>query len=231
MATILETAPAPSSLREIVCAHDTRYLKDLLLLVRVVGDCWSHSIILQDLTHAAKQGKTCPRVRIEFANSGHNTGEGFRDLQEFLKRFATLREVFDYGIAQSQQPKQAGSTVSFRLTEVKGVRTFSPFAQFAPLDAAPAKWTIAHVVRALWNGQFHSLQCDGRYTDDYAFDAATNFGKGEIKNARAFCKRLIEDPSGWWASSSGAAISICCHSFDSNSFTADLQRTESISAA
>lgn len=105
----------------------------------------------------------------------------------------------------------------------RAARVWSPFARVNPLPAQPAKWTIPHVVRALLCGQFTNLKCNGVYSDDYAYDAAVNFHQGEIKNATAFARRIMESPSGWWASESNGEVSICCHSFDSNSFRFELK--------
>jgi hypothetical protein len=38
------------------------------------------------------------------------------------------------------------------------------------------------VKRIIEKGEFHKLVCNHSYTDDYAWDAATNFGKGEVKD-------------------------------------------------
>ncbi|SHJ62887.1 hypothetical protein SAMN02745165_02810 [Malonomonas rubra DSM 5091] len=110
------------------------------------------------------------------------------------------------------------------MEDVKAIRVYSPFnlAVIKPLKEEPKKWTLRHVLRALLNGQFKELRCDGQYSDDYAGDAARNFGRGEIANARAFARRIMESPSGWWTHSGENSVSVCCHHFDSNSFVFDL---------
>ena len=42
----------------------------------------------------------------------------------------------------------------------------------------PEKWTLPHVWKAILSGQIYMGQCDGRYTDDYAYDAAVDFKSG-----------------------------------------------------
>ena len=72
------------------------------------------------------------------------------------------------------------------------------------------------VVKLLRSGKVHVV-CTGRYTDDYAFDAAYNFCKGGLSPEAVL--KLADDiersPSGWWCSpnSNGKHIDLGCHSF------------------
>ena len=124
-----------------------------------------------------------------------------------------------------------GDSLTLHRSERSSIRVWSPFATVKPLPEPPKKWTVAHVVRALLCGQFSNLKCEGVYTDDYAYDAAVNFHIGEFGSrpgaAVAFARRILESPSGWWASVRGEAaghVSICCHHFDSNSFKFELMK-------
>ena len=121
-----------------------------------------------------------------------------------------------------------GESVELYRSELSSIRVWSPFATVKPLPEPPKKWTVAHVVRALLSGQFSHLQCHGVYSDDYAYDNAVNFHRGDFSDhAIAFARRILESPSGWWASERGEAaghVSICCHSFDSNSFKFELMK-------
>ncbi|MEY2411300.1 MAG: hypothetical protein QOF48_3970 [Verrucomicrobiota bacterium] len=106
--------------------------------------------------------------------------------------------------------------------ERESKRLYTPFWKPSRLESLPAKWTIAHVKRALLNGQYAQLQCNGVYSDDYAYDAAVNFQKGRIADAAKFVRRLVESPSGWWCYQRDRAVGVCCHHFDSNSFIPNL---------
>lgn len=100
------------------------------------------------------------------------------------------------------------------------LRVFNPnhLDRFKPLKELPKKWSIAHAVRALVNGQASAYR-DYRYTDDYAYDAAYDYAKGEV-DALKFAKDLIEEPSGWRAySNSNGYVNVCCHSFESITLT------------
>lgn len=129
-------------------------------------------------------------------------------------------------LPEMQLPADHHASASLELfrRENMAARVWSPWAKVNPLTEAPKKWTIPHVTRALLCGQFSGLKCNGVYTDDYAYDAAVNFQQGEIKHATAFARRILESPSGWWASGDNyGVVSICCHSFDSNQFKFELQ--------
>ena len=123
-----------------------------------------------------------------------------------------------------------GCSLELHRTDLRSSRIWSPFATVHPLKEKPAKWTVPHVVRALLSGQFSNLKCDGKYSDDYAYDNAVNFHIGEFGQregaAVAFARRIIESPSGWWAydRDDSGRVSICCHHFDSNSFKFELMK-------
>ena len=51
--------------------------------------------------------------------------------------------------------------------------------------------------KAILSGQIYEGRCDGRYTDDYAYDAAVGFRSGVRLYLPSFAKELIESPSGW----------------------------------
>lgn len=219
-------ATAPD-LHTIVCDRSLHFIKDLGLSISVRWNTWDCNVDIADISLAQKRGSECTSFTLCFKNKAFDDNTGFNLAQEFLipwvgnfgGLFAHLKSLNwvngEYGYPAIEID---GATIHRR--ERAPMRVYSPFAEIAPLKALPAKWTVAHVVRALWNGQFQKLVCNGKYTDDYAHDAAVNFCQGEIKNGRAFARKLIESPSGWWASTDGSrgGVSICCHSFDSNSF-------------
>ena len=129
----------------------------------------------------------------------------------------------------SQLTGKPGESIELYRTELRSVRVWSPFAKVNPLSEKPKKWTVTHVVRALLSGQFTNLKCEGKYSDDYAYDAAVNFHIGDFStHAVAFARRILESPSGWWAYQRDGhddnCVSICCHHFDSNSFTFNLMK-------
>jgi hypothetical protein len=176
-------------------------------------------ISLVELTNAMKSGKSC--ISYSFCDLDDCSA-----LNWFVSRSfnwsAILEELgalpWDER-AKEYDPITLDGVKVYR-REQKAIRVYSPFnlAVMKPLKEEPKKWTLRHVLRALVNGQFQELKCDGRYSDDYALDAADNFGRGKIESAKSFAKRIMESPSGWWTHKNGGWVSICCHHFDSNSF-------------
>ena len=152
-------------------------------------------------------------------------GHGNLDVTNFVYKYFEndLKKLFTFCSSlpyqKSYNPVRENGLEFYR-SEVKGIRVFSPFNldKVKPLKAMPKKWTLRHVYSALINGQFKDLKCNYVLTDDYAWDAACDYRKGEIKAPIEFVKGIIENPSGWWTSYRDGEVAICCHSFDSNSF-------------
>jgi hypothetical protein len=64
------------------------------------------------------------------------------------------------------------------------------------------------------------VTCNGVYSDDYAFDAAMNYRRGELSEEAVLeMADLIErSPSGWWCSAwqtEDKTLRLGCHSFKS----------------
>ncbi len=210
---------------ELIGHGKTCYLQEQKLAVEAgFNDCES-TLKIRDITHAMRPGELCQGVHVKFANKQHADGTGFQALQDFVRPYGQdLRRCLADLLARPWQAGKWGfeqifdGDMTFTRSDQKAVRTYSPFGKLSPLPSIPAKWTVSHALRALWNGQFENLRCTGHYTDDYAFDASNDFGRGPIANARSFCKDIIESPSGWRAYGNGQDVSVCCHTFDSNSF-------------
>lgn len=190
--------------------------------------CYRDSFTLTELENAFKAGSYCPQYSVMAE---------FNDMQALLHRnhydmaavAAELRDVLTPHGEGKSVPLKDGGTGSWRARPSN--RSFSPFdlARIKPLKAPlTGKWTLAHARRAIANGQYEKLRCDGHYTDDYAGDAASDFRRGEIQMPLEFLRKLVEDPSGWWTSldTESNRVSVCCHTFDSNSFMLKLDKVE-----
>lgn len=207
------------------------FISDLNLRVnRWSGtDSWK----VTDIKDALAAGKIC----VGYGISRHYANDSLAATNFICSRFnGDMKALFDfcdglgwvdgdcgYGEKEVTHDKY---TVYITRYENKAIRVFSPFAleRMKPLKEAPKKWTVTHALRALINGQYKSLHCNGVYTDDYAYDAAVNFRQGEIADAVAFASKIIASPEGWWVGNyrGNNEVSICCHHFDSNSFVFDL---------
>jgi len=194
-------------------------------------------ITITDITNALKTGATCESYTIGLPHYARNDRISICQIYfEFdydLKKLWSFLQNLDFNSKDALYGgRQLNITINgveyeiHKRHEEQGVRTFSPFTihRLKPLKEQPKKWTVRHAIRAIVNRQYSQLKCKGQYTDDYAFDASIDYGRGEIKNNIAFAKQIIENPSGWWANDyeKNGKVSICCHSFDSNEFTFDL---------
>ena len=221
--------PTTPELLTLLNQRGLYYIQDANLSVSIWCDCWGAKVIICDLGNALRAGATCPQVTLQFENREHNDDVGMRTMCAYLESYGVVACDFrrlhadvmalpwvDGRYGYGSIPTALGFSAT--RNDRKGVRTWSPFVSLAPLKALPAKWTVAHVTRALCNGQFRELKCRGVYTDDYAGDAALDFRRGVISNGLAFARRIVESPSGWWAHGTDGGVSICCHTFDCNSF-------------
>lgn len=182
---------------------------------------------LYDLTDAMKKGKTVTTFSIN-----KNWGEKDCLCNIFYQFDFDLSKLFNFCLNLQWEKSEWGGWKEIEMQilginlkiyrdERKAIHIFNPLnlSEFKPLKEVPKKMTLTHTLRALINGQYSDLKCNGIYTDDYAFDAACNYQSGEIKNGVAFARRILESHSGWWTHlDENMEVSICCHSFDSNEF-------------
>lgn len=201
---------------------DTVFIENDQLKVHM----YNGTMIITDISNALKTGKDCVKYSIKNEVWGDNEGL-YRFIHEYGYDFKQIFEDLEnvsfvaYEKWDGYEEKDFKGMKVYKSTE-KAIRVFSPFnlKYLKPLKETPKKWTVRHAVRLVVNGQYENLKCNGVYTDDYAYDAAVNYRQGEIKNGLAWIKGIIESPSGWWVSDrcgNDTELSICCHSFDSNS--------------
>lgn len=159
---------------------------------------------LEDITNAGQPGKECTFYRLE------------GDINAIAPMFEQNFDDVFFEIATDSFPN-----VKIYKGKKRAVDVFNPITikkTYKPLKEEPKKWTLTHALRALINGQFEDLKCDGYYTDDYAWDNAVDFRRGVISNVFGFVQKIIESKSGWHVFKSDDVINIDCHYFDTNSF-------------
>lgn len=226
-------------------SHDTNFLQDDAIKVHRYVD----SLRVTCLRGALQPGQTCVEFTLRWTRDQNHSWAhelvrrheyNFRALHDELVALPWVAPEGRLLQCKALHPDASDPNFEVYRSNLPGIRTYSPFTEVKPLKEAPKKapkkWTVAHVTRALLAGQFSGLTCDGVYSDDYAHDAAVNFHKGDFSHAAVhFARRIIESPSGWhayadqrWngnAPSEGIPnlIHICCHSFDSNHFTFQLE--------
>jgi hypothetical protein len=223
---------------ELLNLYGKVYIEEHQLSYQMYQD----SLRIMLLDNALATGKTCAEYVISTQGyRGHSvdiinvfaklTGEF--NIQNVKRHLLGLTFTADRYHNMSQNLDEEG-TVTVSLSYRDSNRTFSPFTleRLKPLKEIPKKWNITTAKRALANNQFRNLRCNGCYSDDYAYDAAVNFHKGP-RAATPLLEDLVTSPSGWWTSldEQTGSVSICCHHFDSNSFTLDLNAPQSMPAA
>jgi hypothetical protein len=190
------------------------------------------SFSAHDVTNAFKTGKTCVGFILEAQGvDAINRLESYLaavkyDIPAFIDWCASLDIDFEsYNVKYVDQERQ----INISKREKKGIETFSPLAlsHLKPLKEIPQKWTLSHVRRLLAAGQYSYCGTELRLTDDYAYDAAYNFGKGE-GCGESFLKDLTETPSGWRVSQyngrhkDGDTLDVWCHTFEKRVIKIDL---------
>ena len=200
---------------------------------------------ITNLEGALRTGKECESISLYW-----NSNMGQIPLVEIMsiKGINDLKEMYEYMKSIEIEPNNWGSRhkvwgeiaadpargiersieVNVQITSKKGVRTFSPFntKYIKPLKEMPKKWGIAHVIKAVINKQFEGLRCNGKYSDDYVYDAATKFSQGGVEDSLSFIQQIIERPDGWWTSLENRdgrlIVNISCHTFNCNEFNLKL---------
>ena len=202
------------------------------------GSCYSVSrspgcLYITNLDNAFKTGKTCDRFILECEIPGASfehclygqVSKNF-DVAEVWALLNNLTWVRDRH-GRFNNVTYANNNIYLYVchAELKGVEIYSPFHlnTLKPVTALPEKPTLSHVKKLLANGQFKNLQCNNKFTDDYAGDAACNFGRGKL-NPLTFLHKLVVSPSGWRVRYEAETnlIHVNCHHFDYNSFEPEL---------
>lgn len=196
--------------------YDDLYFLDVNAFVH----SYQNSIVIIDLTNAMKTGKTCTRWLIR-ANPWKMESTRLC-MAGYLKiAFPDCSTVFDLvqALRSGAQPKEVdGLTID--TCQQPGNRTFSPFVTVKPVKLGE-RLNAATIAKAICSGQITAARTDGRYTDDYAADAAYDFYRGEI-DLVSFAYDIYERPSGWrfwWKDSGKTEIVAACHTFDYKTLT------------
>lgn len=144
--------------------------------------CNYHSAVVIELDNAMKRGKECKRYSLYTNND---------DIQFVLSnecKIKTPRELYNLVVNGTNIPESCTLTT----TSLKGVEVFSPFVAVKPLDKMPEKWRKSDLVKAIMSGQVFDGTLDERLTDDYAYDAAWNFGAGTKLHLPGQAADLVE---------------------------------------
>lgn len=144
--------------------------------------CNSNSAIVIELDNAMKRGKECKRYSVY-----SNDVDSFSYITNELK-INSPKELYDLVRSGKELPGNG----QLNVTSEKGVEVFSPFVAVKPLEKLPEKWKKGDLVKAIMAGQVFSGVLDQRLTDDYAYDAAYNFGSGRKLDLPGQAADLVE---------------------------------------
>lgn len=135
-----------------------------------------------ELDNAMKRGKVCKHYSIYAMG---------KDMHMYLFNECDVHTPKDlYDLVRSGRELPGDGRLSER--EEKGVEVFSPFVAVKPLEKLPEKWKKVDLVKAIMSGQVFSGVLDQRLTDDYAYDAAMNFGTGRKIDLAGQAYDLVE---------------------------------------
>lgn len=147
-------------------------------------------VAITDLDNAMKAGKTCKEWRIYF-NKDRNM-LGYWSLDNFLNGYplsefiTNLKNGFQY-----RQEILDMYDITIHEEHLKATQVASPFAKVNKVKLE-GKINRIKIAKAIMTGQIKDIICKGRYTDDYAFDAAENFNIGRKASLYEMAQRLLE---------------------------------------
>ena len=173
----------PENRLSIVNSYDTVYFPKFDLSM----SCNQNSITISDVSNAFLRGKIVTELSIN-----KDWASGDKALCNIFMNVTCIKEMFDslLKIANTSkhipiyqdEPISPENRATVYIRQKKGVDFYSEFKlnNIKPLKAEPKKWNLSSVIRALANKQCEGLKCNYKYTDDYAYDNATDYGKGEV---------------------------------------------------
>lgn len=204
------------TLWDITNTHDDLYFRDLNVTTR----SYQNSLVIIDLANAMKTGKRCTRWLLRCAPwHMDNTRLCLMEYIELaFPACSTLSDLVSALRSCSRVDDIDGLSIDIR--DQPSSRTWSPFATVKPQKLGD-RLAAATIAKAIMAGQIATGRTDGRYTDDYAMDAAYNFYAGDI-NLRLFAADIYEHPDGWrfwWKTTDKTEIVAACHTFDYKTLT------------
>ena len=187
-------------------------------------------IQITDVTNAKKRGKTCVKISAYVNNyedmdaCKYVNYTNIATIETFFENCENHEVGYTLTGIEHQDYKynieiMASKEVIPAQCNLKSI--YKPITELKLKNRHSIK--ISDIIRILINNNVQVVQ-DGRYTDDYAWDAATNYNEGHVFNPVEFATDLIKSRSGWSAyvdSVDQKRIYINCYSFDCRSIYLD----------
>lgn len=191
---------------------------------------FSTMLEITDVTNAKKRSKTCVQINVYTDNNEdidackYMNETNIATLETFFEKFETyeigyfLNDIRHKGYVYTVNNMPSTEIIPAQCN-LKNI--YKPVHELKLKNKHAIR--INDIIRLLINNNVQVVQ-DGRYTDDYAWDAETNFNKGHMFNPIEFAKQLIKYNGGWSAyidMENKKRIHINCYSFDCRSIYLD----------
>lgn len=185
--------------------HQAAFTSDTQRLLSFQRDHVDSVLRVTDVRNAHRTGKDC--VQYVLIGRTENAAWNILALLEW-----SVDALIDLCESAVENPDDSGCA---RITQgdveldvyrntTKGVHTFSPLPDnlkaLKPLTEFPKKWQVRHVLRMLTNGQYSDLKIRYRYSDDYAYDDATNCSAGRAVDPMVLTQKIMQIPTAYWFS-------------------------------
>lgn len=139
--------------------------------------------------------------------NGFSWGRVFNDVMAAIERAVYVTEntkksqLFGYEMICKSDRYGSGWTIDvegnkldFHVRENSSISVFNPFALdvYKPIKSLPSNFKTLDLIKVLINGQYSDYKRNYMHTDDYAYDAAYDSGRGFIENPFKTIKDWIE---------------------------------------
>jgi len=165
--------------------HHEAFIHDQNISFRSLGG--GDALYITELENAGKNGKSCAEYSIYLRN--RNTSDSITCHLMNACNIQTVAQLYE----AIKSGKDLGFEVYVDKREQKGVETFSPFAETKPLKKIPDRWNKRNFANAMLSGQIYAGRVDQVLTDDYLYDAATNFREGTPIYMPGAARNAVED--------------------------------------
>ena len=180
-------------------------------------DLFVNSISIWSITDAMKQGKKVAMFKTYSPDTYHNYNGLFGTIWDwesrsdisFVEWVKIMAQDHLAGITEDNYEcylpvcfrnfsgsNQPGPKWPSNFWMEKASEVFNPY--FKPkMVNVKTKWTTSKIVKAVLTGQITSFEIDQETSDDYRYDAALNFKKGQKLDLLSECKSMTQKNSHW----------------------------------
>ena len=183
--------------------HQAAFTSDTQRLLSFQRDHVDSALRVKDVSSAYRTGKDC----VEYVLMGRTENAAWNILALMGWSVDAVVELCESAVQNLDDTGCARITkddveLDVYCNTTKGVHTFSPLPDnlkaLKPLKELPKKWQVRHVLRMLTNGQYADLKIRYKYSDDYAYDDATNCSVGRAVDPMVLMQKILQIPTAYW---------------------------------